>query len=58
MGGLSMTVELTWLVYVCLFTMPMRVPYILKFIAVRGLEADVAAEGLTRFPLLGISQGC
>ena len=36
-----MTVELTGLVYVCVSTMPMRVPYILNLIAVRGLTQAV-----------------
>lgn len=36
-----MTVELTWLVYVCVFTVLMWVPYILNLIAVRGLTQAV-----------------
>lgn len=36
-----MTVELTWLVYVCVFTVLMWVPYILNLITVRGLTQAV-----------------
>lgn len=36
-----MTVEPTWLVHVCVFTVLMWVPYILSLIAVRGLTQAV-----------------
>lgn len=36
-----MTIELTWLVYVTVFTLIMWVPYILNLIAIRGLSEAV-----------------
>ena len=43
-----MTVELTWLVYACVFTVLMWVPYILNLIAVRGLTQAVGYPRPTR----------